>query len=93
MESYQLRGLEAQIQCPTLCMGSEGESAELQAQTEHFYHALRVPKALRMFTTEEGAAAHCQHNNLAISHQYMLDWLDHTFMQSPTTNLEKEYTL
>ena len=93
MEAYQLRGLETQIQCPTLCMGSEGESVELQAQTEHFYQTLRVPKALRIFTTKEGAAAHCQHNNLAISHHYLLDWLDHTFMQSSTTNLEKEYTL
>jgi pimeloyl-ACP methyl ester carboxylesterase len=85
MEAYQLRGLEREIRCPTLCMASEGESSELQAQGERFYEALSVPKAWRMFTGIEGAAAHCQHNNLALSHQVMLDWLDATLLRRKET--------
>lgn len=79
IEPFQLDGVEEQISCPTLCMGSTGETEELRAQTLAFYHALRTEKALRIFIEEEGADAHCQLNNLPLSHSVLLDWLDGVF--------------
>lgn len=67
------------IACPVLCMVGEGESEEQMAQAREFYHALKVPKALRIFTAADGADAHCQINNWGLMQQVVFDWLDEVF--------------
>jgi hypothetical protein len=67
------------ISCPMLCLVGEGESEEQRVQAREFYDALTVPKELRVFTAAEGADAHCQINNLSLSHQTIFDWLDKVF--------------
>lgn len=71
------------IRCPVLCMVSEGESREQNAQARDFYEALEVPKQLRVFTYDEGAGAHCQIENLGLMHAVMFDWLDELFGYDP----------
>jgi hypothetical protein len=71
------------IECPVLCMVSEGESREQNAQAREFFEALDVPKQLRVFTYDEGAGAHCQIENLGLMHAVMFDWLDELFGYDP----------
>jgi hypothetical protein len=41
--------------------------------------ALKSPKALRVFTEEEGAEAHSQANNQRLAHQVIFDFFDEVF--------------
>lgn len=68
--------LVCRIECPTLCLVSEGESAEQSAQAREFYNDLNAPRQMRIFTADEGAEAHCQSNNLGLMHAAVFDWLD-----------------
>lgn len=69
----------AQIQCPTLCLASEGEAQTFLTQAHEFYDALKVPKQLHIFSAEEGTDAHCQVNDLTLMQEVTYDWLDETF--------------
>ncbi len=73
---FQLGDLVDDIECPTLCLVSEGESAEQSTQAREFYNKLSAPKQMRVFTADEGAQAHCQVNNLSLMHTTLFDWLD-----------------
>lgn len=64
------------IACAMLCMVSASDPPECVRQTCACYDRLRGQKAIRVFTAEEGADAHCQVNNLGLSNQVMFDWLD-----------------
>jgi pimeloyl-ACP methyl ester carboxylesterase len=70
------------INCPSLFLVSEGESAELQRQTQVVYEDFvrrGVNVTLRYFTAQNGADAHCQLNNLRLAHTVIFDWLDQLF--------------
>jgi pimeloyl-ACP methyl ester carboxylesterase len=67
------------ISSPVLCMLGTGEQETFKKQTYACYAALRSPKALRVFTEEEGADAHSQANNQRLAHQVVFDWLDEVF--------------
>ena len=67
------------ISCPVLCMVGTGEPEAFKKQTYACYSALKGPKALRVFTEEEGADAHSQANNQRLAHHVVFDWLDETF--------------
>ncbi|MCS6881456.1 MAG: alpha/beta hydrolase [Oscillochloridaceae bacterium] len=69
-----------QIECAMLCMVSTADPAECIRQTHECYDRLRGQKAIRVFTAEEGAEAHCQVNNLSLSNQTLFDWLDEVLM-------------
>jgi pimeloyl-ACP methyl ester carboxylesterase len=71
----------ARISCPVLCMVGTGEPEAFKKQTYACYAALRSPKALRVFTEEEGADAHSQANNLRLAHHVVFDFFDETFAQ------------
>ena len=66
------------IQCPTLCLASEGEAPMFLTQAREVYDALKVPKKLHIFSAEEGADAHCQVNNPTLMQEVVYDWLDET---------------
>jgi dipeptidyl aminopeptidase/acylaminoacyl peptidase len=67
------------ISCPVLCMMGTGEAETFRKQTYACYAALESPKALRVFTAEEGADAHSQANNQRLAHQVVFDFFDETF--------------
>jgi hypothetical protein len=69
------------ISCRVLCMMGTGEAETFKRQTYACYAALRSPKALRVFTEEEGADAHSQANNQRLAHQVVFDFFDETFAQ------------
>jgi pimeloyl-ACP methyl ester carboxylesterase len=69
----------SRISCPVLCMMGTGEQETFQKQTHMCYAALKSPKALRVFTEEEGADAHSQANNQRLAHQVVFDFFDETF--------------
>src|SRR3712207_7176310 len=71
----------SRISCPVLCMLGTGEQHTFKKQTYACYAALRSPKALRVFTEEEGADAHSQANNQRLAHQVVFDYFDETFAQ------------
>lgn len=69
------------ITCPTLGLVGAGESAAFLSQAREFHDRLRVhSKALRVFTDEESADAHCQLNNLSLMQATVFDWLDELFV-------------
>lgn len=68
------------IVCPTLCLAGEGEAPiTLQIARECFEQLPHPMKKLVIFTKEEGGAAHCQVDNLALPNRTMFDWLDVVF--------------
>jgi alpha-beta hydrolase superfamily lysophospholipase len=75
-KSAHLGELVGEIECPTLCLVSEEESAEQSEQAREFYSNLKAPKQMRVFTAEDGAEAHCQVNNLSLMQATVFDWLD-----------------
>jgi pimeloyl-ACP methyl ester carboxylesterase len=65
------------IQCPTLCLVSEGEGVSAVAEGQEVYHRLPNPqKKLVLFRAAGGADIHCQLNNLVASNNAIADWLD-----------------
>lgn len=79
-EPYTLRGLEGQIACPLLSLFGEDEIAQtsknLIASTVKFLGALKCSNELRLFTREEGAAAHCQFGALGQAQAVIFEWLE-----------------
>jgi pimeloyl-ACP methyl ester carboxylesterase len=80
MEQFRPWKVEVnRISCPVLCMVGTGEPEAFKKQTYACYAGLRSPKALRVFTEEEGADAHSQANNQRLAHQVVFDFFDETF--------------
>jgi pimeloyl-ACP methyl ester carboxylesterase len=75
----------SRISCPVLCMMGTSEGEAFKKQTYACYAALRSPKALRVFTEEEGADAHSQANNQRLAHQVVFDFFDETFAPEEMT--------
>ena len=69
----------AEIRCPTLAMVGTGEGEEALRQAKRFAESVSGPVTERIFTTEEGADAHCQLGNLPLSNAVIFDWLDELF--------------
>ena len=68
------------IVCPSLCLAGEGEAPiTLQIARECVAQLPHPMKKLVIFTKEEGGAAHCQVDNLALPNTVMFDWLDAVF--------------
>ncbi|GHE63601.1 alpha/beta fold hydrolase [Streptomyces vinaceus] len=70
-------GIAERIQCPTLVCDAE-EDMFFKGQPEQLYDHLTCPKALMVFTTEEGAGAHCHPGAMRLATARIYDWLDDT---------------
>lgn len=79
MQRYALKDVVARIHAPTLLLHGEQDHFIPLKQAYEFYEALKCPKQMRVFTTEEGAEEHCQMGNLTLLHQVAFDWLDEVF--------------
>jgi hypothetical protein len=80
---YTLWGLEQRLQCPLLCLFGEDELAavnqKLLEETVRYIDKLVCPKAVHLFTREEGAASHCQMGGISRAQAVIFDWLEETF--------------
>jgi pimeloyl-ACP methyl ester carboxylesterase len=77
IESYTMAGIAGQIQCPCLVMEAEADMF-LSGQPQQIYDALKAPKHLAKFTSEDGAENHCQSGALAYKDEVVFNWLDET---------------
>lgn len=76
-EQFTMEGRAELIQCPTLITMAEED--RLSASAVSFFEALRCPKDLLRFTSEEGAGVHCEMRNRSLLNRRVLDWLDEKF--------------
>jgi pimeloyl-ACP methyl ester carboxylesterase len=70
------------ITCPSLFLVSEGETPGLIRQAHTVYDDFvkrGVNVRLQQFSAAQGADAHCELNNLRLTHLIIFDWLDHLF--------------
>ncbi|MFK0220902.1 alpha/beta hydrolase family protein [Streptomyces vinaceus] len=74
-------GIAERIQCPTLVCDAE-EDMFFKGQPEQLYDHLTCPKTLMVFTTEEGAGAHCHPGAMRLATARIYDWLDDTLAAS-----------
>lgn len=79
IKAYRVDEALSEIRCPTLAMIGEGEGTEAMRQTDEFCSRVSGLVTKHVFTIEEGADAHCQLNNLPLSGQVVLDFLDEQF--------------
>jgi len=80
MDSFRPWKVEVErISCPVLCMVGASEAQTFKNQTYACYSALKAPKAMRVFTEEEGADAHSQANNQRLAHQVIFDFFNEAF--------------
>ncbi len=74
---YTIEGIAEQIRCPCLVLEAEGDMF-FKGQPQQVFDALRAPKQLFAFTSEDGAENHCQSGALSYLHEVVFNWLDTT---------------
>ncbi|WP_244851062.1 S9 family peptidase [Caballeronia sp. SL2Y3] len=74
VENYTMDGRIEDIRCPTLFTLAENDT--LAAGTQRFFDALRCPKTLVRFSSDQGAGEHCEMRNRSLVNRRVLDWLD-----------------
>jgi dipeptidyl aminopeptidase/acylaminoacyl peptidase len=82
-EAWDLAPVAAQIRAPLLVLHGE---RDIQVPTEDAQRlhdvASSTDKELKIFTVEEGGAAHCQNDNRLLAHEYIGDWLADRLVRS-----------
>ncbi|MEK6292021.1 MAG: alpha/beta fold hydrolase [Paraburkholderia tropica] len=74
VEHYTMDGRIGDIHCPTLFTMAEHDT--LAAGTQNFFDALRCPKTLIRFSSNQGAGEHCEMRNRSLVNRRVLDWID-----------------
>lgn len=75
---YNLRDCAGLIACPTLIVDSEMDH-DFPGQARQLYEALKCPKELMAFTSQNGAQEHCQMGAVMYSNEIIYNWLMKTF--------------
>lgn len=79
---WRLDGVAQAIRCPLLVMHGENDAQVPIDHARRLYDVAGSPqKELKIFTEEEGGAAHCQNDNRLLAHAYIADWLEDTLMR------------
>ncbi len=74
---WRLDGVAERIQCPLLVTHGEKDAQIPLDHARRLYEAAASKqKELKIFTEEEGGAAHCQNDNRLLAHAYIADWLE-----------------
>ena len=75
--NWQLAPVAHQIRCPLLVTHGEKDAQVPVEQAYALYDGAGSPqKELKIFTEEEGGAAHCQNDNRLLAYAYVSDWLE-----------------
>jgi len=72
--AYSLKGLEGQVECPTLICAAEGD--DLSSRAHVLFDQLTCKKTFIEFTAIDGAHEHCESGARTQFHQVAFDWLD-----------------
>lgn len=76
LEPFKLDGVVQKMRCPFLLTHGADDEQIPMADAEALYNACgSSDKTLRVFTTEEGGAQHCQRDYPSIGVTTMFDWL------------------
>ncbi len=83
LEKFKLDGVIQQMRCPfLLCHGEDDEQIPL-ADAQAAFDACGSPdKTLRVFTSEEGGAQHCQRDYLPLGCATMWNWFEDKLVRS-----------
>jgi pimeloyl-ACP methyl ester carboxylesterase len=74
--AYSLKGIEAQITCPTLICAAQGD--DLSSRAQLLFDRLTCEKTFIEFHAAAGAGQHCESGARTQFHQIAFDWLDKT---------------
>jgi len=81
MKHWTLEGVAERIRCPLLILHGENDTQIPVADARRLYDvAGSEAKELKVFTEDEGGAAHCQNDNRQLAHDYIADWLFDTLI-------------
>ncbi len=72
---FNLRDVAHNIRCPLLITHGAEDRIMSVAGAQRLYEEAQGPKRLKIWTAEEGGAAHCQWDGLTPALTFMLDWL------------------
>ena len=77
LEKFKLDGVIQQMRCPfLLCHGEDDEQIPLKDAQAAFDACGSPDKTLRVFTSEEGGAQHCQRDYLPLGCAIMWNWFE-----------------
>jgi pimeloyl-ACP methyl ester carboxylesterase len=79
MTTYRLGPMTRSIRCPVLALVGDREGAEPLAQHRSLVADVGGPATSVVFTTDDGASAHCQADNIRLAAQVTFDWLEEQF--------------
>lgn len=80
LSAFTLEGTIEKMQCPLLVSHGAEDYVVAPAAAYKTFEQARCPKTLRMWTREEGGAAHCMVDNRAQAYAFMFDWLSERLM-------------
>ena len=76
LKKFTLAGVAERIACPMLILWGEEDKLTPRQVAEQLYAAVGSrDKTLKIFTSEEGGAEHCQVDNRQVGADYICDWL------------------
>ena len=83
LEAFKLDGVIQQMRCPfLLCHGEDDEQIPLKDAQAAFDACGSPDKTLRVFTSEEGGAQHCQRDYLPLGCAIMWNWFEDKLVRS-----------
>ena len=75
-KKFSLEGIAQKIECPVLILHGENDRIVPLAEAKILYEKVGAKnKTLRIFTTEEGGAEHCQVDNRQLGIDFAGDWI------------------
>jgi dienelactone hydrolase len=81
LDGWHLDEVAHQIRCPLLILHGQDDAQVPVDDAHRLYEAAgSAQKELKVFTAEEGGAAHCQNDNRQLAHDYIGDWLVDTLV-------------
>ncbi len=75
LKEFTLDGVIERLTCPLLVVHGEEDYIVAPESAQKTYDGARGPKELRMWSPDEGGAAHCNMDNTSQVYPYMFDWL------------------
>jgi alpha-beta hydrolase superfamily lysophospholipase len=81
LKKFTLAGVADKVTCPMLiCWGEEDKLTPREVAHQLYDGVSSKDKTLKVFTTQEGGAEHCQVDNRQVGTDYIADWLTQRLM-------------
>jgi dienelactone hydrolase len=83
LEQFRLNGVVQKMRCPFLvCHGEDDEQVPLEDAQALYDACGSADKTLRIFTSEEGGAQHCQRDHLTLGCAVMWNWFEDKLLRA-----------